>query len=119
MRASSELQFGALREVAARERQGALSRSASKRSIGWVRTRFGEGEGQLNRQGARGVLNLCARESKARTGRFLRGKLISDHGLFSFYKGQQGAANGQDSWDFFRGALRALDDWMLARAPAY
>ena len=26
MRASSELQFGALREVAARERQGALSR---------------------------------------------------------------------------------------------
>ena len=29
-------------------------------------------------------------------------KLISDHGRFSFYEGQQGAANGQDSWGFFR-----------------
>ena len=25
-----------------------------------------------------------------------------DHGLFSSYEGQQGAANGQDSWGFFR-----------------
>ena len=50
------------------------------------------------------MLNSCARESKARTGRFLREKLISDHGLFYSYEGQQGAANGQDSWDFFRDA---------------
>ena len=50
------------------------------------------------------MLNLCARESKARTGRFLRKKLISDHGLFSSYEGRQGAAMGQDSWGFFRNA---------------
>ena len=43
-------------------------------------------------------------ESRARTGRFLREKLISDHGMFSSYGGQQGAANGQDSWVFFRDA---------------
>ena len=50
------------------------------------------------------MLNPCARESKARTGRFLREKLVADHGMFSSYEGQQGAANGQDSWDFFRDA---------------
>ena len=60
---------------------------------------------------------LCAR-IKARTGRFLRGKLISDPGLFSSYESLQGAANGQDSWGFFRDIHRALDGWMLARAPA-
>ena len=27
---------------------------------------------------------------------------MSDHGIFSSYEDQQGAANGQDSWDFFR-----------------
>ena len=48
------------------------------------------------------MLNPCARESKARIGRFLRGKLISDHGLFFFYDAQQGAANGQDSCDIFQ-----------------
>ena len=30
--------------------------------------------------------------------------MISDHGLFSSYEGQQGAANEQDSWGFFRDA---------------
>ena len=35
---------------------------------------------------------------KARTGRFLREKLISDHGMSSSFEGRQGAANGQDSW---------------------
>ena len=62
--------------------------------IGWVRTRFGEGGGQLDRQRARGVLRPCARESKARTGRFLREILMSDHGLFPFLEGQQGTVNG-------------------------
>ena len=47
------------------------------------------------------MLNPCARESKARTGRFLKEKIISDHGMFSSYEGQQEAANGQDSWGFF------------------
>ena len=47
------------------------------RSIGRVSTRVGEGGGQLDRGRARRGMNPCARESKARTGRFLRGKLIS------------------------------------------
>ena len=57
------------------------------------------------------MLDLCARESKARTGKFLKEKLISDHGLFSSYQGRQGAANEQDSWGFFRDsqALGRLD----------
>ena len=77
---SSELQFGSLREVVARERQGgALSRKAWQgevaRAIGRVSTRFGEGGGKLDRRRARGVLYPCARGSEARTGRFLRKKL--------------------------------------------
>ena len=45
------------------------------------------------------MLSHCARESKVvRTGKFLREKLMSDHGsTFSYYQGQQGAANRQDS----------------------
>ena len=34
----------------------------------------------------------------------MREKLISDHGLFHSYEGQQEAANGQDSCFFFRDA---------------
>ena len=64
-----------------------------------------------------GGLNPCARESKARTGRFLREKLISDRGHFSSYEGHMERRTGKT-----RGALsrmhRALDGWMLARAPA-
>ena len=37
--------------------------------------------GQLDRRRPRGMLNPCARELKPRTRRFLREKLISDHGL--------------------------------------
>ena len=59
--------------------------------------RVSEGGGQPDHRRARGVLNLCARESKARTRSFLRGKLIFDHGLFSSYDCKQGAADGQDS----------------------
>ena len=29
---------------------------------------------------------------------------MSDHDLFSSYEGQQGAANGQGSWSFFKDA---------------
>ena len=72
--------------------------------VGTVRTRFGEGGGQLDHRRARGVLNPCARESKVRTGRFLWEKLISDYGPFPSYEGRQGAVNGQDSWGFFRDA---------------
>ena len=56
-------------------------------------------------------------QRKAKIGRFLGGKLISDHGLFSFYEGQQEATNGQDSWSVFR-ILGTLDGLILARAPA-
>ena len=73
-----ERQFGALREVGARERQGASvmeslvgRRSTGKRnvtrSIGWVSTSFGEDGGQHGRRRARGVLNSCSQESKERT----------------------------------------------------
>ena len=40
-------------------------------------------------------LNPCARESKARTGRFLREKLISDHGHFSSYEGRMERRTGK------------------------
>ena len=50
------------------------------------------------------MLNPCARESTARTGGFLRGKMISGHGLFS-YESVQGAANGQISWGVFQGCI--------------
>ena len=62
---------------------------ASKHQVWW-------GGGQVDRRRARGVLNPCAPESKAQRGEFLRDKLISDHGLFSSYESQQGAANGRD-----------------------
>ena len=42
---------------------------------------------------------------------------MSDHGLFCFLRGPQGAANGKNLWDFFKNA-QGLDDWMLARASA-
>ena len=96
--------------VAARERQGALSRRAWWFSIRWVRTRFGEGGGQLDRWRARGGLNPCARESKARTGRFLREKLISDHGHFSSYEGHMERRTGKIREAFSR-MHRAL--WRL------
>ena len=62
------------------------------------------------------MLNPCARESKARTGRFLRGKTISDHDLFSSYKAEKERLTGKIRGDF-SGIHRALDGWMLARAP--
>ena len=46
------------------------------------------------------------------------GKADSDHGIYSSYDGQQGAANGQGNCGVFSAMNRALDGWMLARAPA-
>ena len=111
---SNLMSFG---RVAACERQGALSRRAWQFSIEWVRTRFGEGGGQLDRRRARGVLNPCARESKARTRRFLREKLMSDHCHFSSYEGHKERRTGKIRGAFSR-MQRALGGWMLARAPA-
>ena len=70
--------------------RGTLYR-VSKHQVWW-------GGGQIDRRRARGVLNPCAPESKAQRGEFLRDKLISNRGLFSFYESQQGAANGRDFW---------------------
>ena len=63
------------------------------------------------------MLDPCARKSKARTGRFLREKLISDHGLFSFYEGQQEGANGQDLRGVFQGCtgLWTAECWVAGR----
>ena len=44
--------------------------------------------------------------------------MMSDHGRFSSYEGQQGAASGQDSLGVFQEMHRVLDGWILARTPA-
>ena len=64
------------------------------------------------------MLNPFARESKVRAGRFLRKNLISDHGLFSSYEGVNKERRMGKFRRAFSGMHRALDDWMLARAPA-
>ena len=52
------------------------------------------------------MLNPCARETKARTGRFLTEKLISNHGLFSSYKwANKARRTGKIRGVFFRDAL--------------
>ena len=63
------------------------------------------------------LVNPCARESKARIGRLLREKLISDHGHFSSYEGHMERRTGKIRGAFSR-MHRALDCWMVARAPA-
>ena len=90
--------------VVARERQGALSRRAWWHSIGWVRTRFVEGGGQLDCRRARRVLNPYARELKARAGRFLREKLISDHVFFLPTRVYKKRRMGKIRGAFFRDA---------------
>ena len=59
---------------------------------------------------------LCARIKGANRD-FSEGKLISDQCIFSFYGGQQGAANGQNSWGFFRDApgLSTAGCWLTRR----
>ena len=59
---------------------------------------------------------LCARiESTNRE--VSKGKLISDHGQFSSYEGLMERRTGKIRGAFSR-MHRALDGWMLARAPA-
>ena len=125
--ASSELQFGVLQEVVARERQGGLSREVWLGAAeAYPGTRYLASKHQIwrGRRTARpstnqgGLLNPCARKSKVRSGKFLRRRRISDHDLFSSYEGQQGAENGQDPCGAFSRMHRALDGWILARAPA-
>ena len=70
---------------------------------------FGEGGGQLDRRQVRGGLNSCARESKVRTGRFLREKLMSDHGHFSSYEGHKERRTGK-----IRGVFRGCTGFWTA-----
>ena len=70
-----------------------------------------EGSSSSTSQGR--VLNPCARESKARIGRLLREKLISDHALQTNMELQTGKIR-----ETFSGMHGALDEWMLACAPA-
>ena len=89
MRAISELQFGALREKAAREKAGSTV-AESLVALYWVGTH----QIRLRWKAARSSTNhrsaepLCAR-IKGANRRFLKEKVISDHGLFSSYEGQQ------------------------------
>ena len=59
---------------------------------------------------------LCAR-IKGANREVSQGRADVSPRLFFFLRGPQGTANGQDSWGFSR-MHKALDDWMLARAPA-
>ena len=117
MRASSKLQFGALRELwrHARGREHCRGEPGSDLSGGYA-TDLARAEGSSIVDES-GGLNLCARESKARTGRLLRGKLMSDNGHFPSYEGHERRRTGKIRGAFSR-MHRALDGWMLARAPA-
>ena len=100
---SNLVRFGMGRH--ARGREHCRGKPGNALSGGYAPDSVSECGGKLDRRrDSRAVFNPCARESKARTERFLREKLISDHGMLSSYYGEQGAANGQDSWDFFRDA---------------
>ena len=72
------------------------------RTVGLLGTNFGENGGYLYRLQAKGVMNLCAQESWARTGALKR-KLICNSGQMYSYESQPGAANEQDSWVAFQG----------------
>ena len=54
-----------------------------------------------------GLTHFARLKHKARTGMLLREKLISGHILFPD-EGQQGAANGKNSWGFIRDAQAGL-----------
>ena len=87
-----------------------MARAARRVSI-----RFNEGRGKLDRRRARGMLNPCARESKARIGEFSEGEAdLRPRGLLSSYESQRTSEIlGEVS-----GMHRALVGWMLVRAPA-
>ena len=100
----------------ARSRGYCRGEPGSALSGGYAPNSARKGAEQLEHR-ARGVLSPWARESKARTERFLREKLISDHGLFFSYDSKQGAENGQDSWGIFKGCaeLWTAGCWLARR----
>ena len=63
------------------------------------------------------MLNPCTREMKVRTGGFLKGKLISGHGLFLPARANNKRRTGKISGAFFRDVLGLWTGGVLARAP--
>ena len=117
VRASSETQFGALREGGGTREGGSTVAESLV-----VLYRVGTYRIRRRRRAARSSTSqgraepLCARLTGLNR-RFLREKLMSDHGHFSSYEGYKERRTGK-----IRGASsrmhRALDGWMLAPAPA-
>ena len=104
MCASSELQFGGLRE-------GGGTREAGSTVAESLVVRYQVGTHQIRRRrrAARSLTSqgraepLCARIETC-NGRFLREKLISLTTVIFFLRRPHGAAKGQDSWGFFKDA---------------
>ena len=117
MRASSEPQFGALREGGGTRETGSIVAESLV-----VLYRVGTHQIRRRRRAARSSTSqgraepLCARITGLNR-RFLREKLISDHGHFSSYEGHKERRTGNIRGAFSR-MHRALDGWMLVRAPA-
>ena len=118
MCAPSELRFGALRESGGtREARRTVTESLV------VLYRVGTHEIWRRRRGARSSTSqwraepLCARIKGVKRGVFEGKSDVCDHGHFSSYEGHK-----EQRTDKARGAFsrmhRALDGWMLARAPA-
>ena len=109
MCAPSELQFGALRE-------GGGTREAESTVVESLVVLYRVGTHQIRRRrrAARSSTSqgraepLCARESKALTGRFLREKLMSDHGRFLPTRATRSGERGMIRGGFSR-MHRALD----------
>ena len=108
---SSELHFGALREMAACERQGALScrgkpinSGAPQHAQAYRDTLYRVSKSQI-RRGRRATPSSKSQRSaellyariKCANGRLSEREAVSDHGLFSSYDSQPEAADGQDS----------------------
>ena len=115
--ASSELQFGDLRE-------GGGTREAGSTVAESLVVLYQVGTHQIRRRRraarsltSQGRAKPMSARTESRTGRFLREKLISDHGHFSSYESHMERRKGKIRGAFSR-MHRAFDVWMLARAPA-
>ena len=118
MRASSEPQFGALREGSGTREAGSTVAESLvvlyRMGTNQIRRRWREAR-SLTSQGR--AEPLCARITGLNR-EVSEGKAaVSDHGRFSCYEGHKKRRTGKIRGAFSR-THRALDGWMLARAPA-
>ena len=117
MYASSELQFGGLWEGGGTREAGS---TVAENLV--VLYQVGTHQIRRRRRAARTLTSqgragpLCARIEGANR-EVSEGKLISDKGCFCFYEGRMERRTGKINGAFSR-MHRALDGWMLARAPA-